>query len=199
MFRALCHDMRGSLTCLESSLRHLGTDAPARGELLDLAQAQAAHLTSMLRTAEAAGNAPSTVAAMGQRLRDVVASSVAASGLPGRQLTLRLGERAGDVLVGDSRLQRILVNLLENAHRHGRGQPVELAVTSGHGWVELAVAQPGVPAARVAGHLRTERPPADLTGLGLWSVQRQARELGGRVVCEQRADATTLRVQLPDR
>lgn len=199
LFRALCHDMRGSLTCLESALHRLSTEGPARDGLLAMAQAQAAHLTSMLRTAEATGGAPYRSPSGGQRLRDVVAASVAASGLPRRQLTLRIGERAGDVLVADARPQRILVNLLENAHRHGRGEPVDLTVSREGGWVELAVAQPGVPAARVAGHLRTARPPADLTGLGLWSVQCQARELGGRVVCEERADALTLRVQLPDR
>jgi signal transduction histidine kinase len=199
LVRALCHDMRGSLTCLESALHHLDAGGPARDDLLAMARAQAAHLTSMLRTAEATSDAPPQVPCRGRRLRDVVATSVAASGLPRRQLTLRLGDCAGDVLVGDARLQRILVNLLENAHRHGRGEPVDLAVTCHRGWVELAVVQSGVPAAQVAGHLRTAQPPADLTGLGLWSVQRQARELGGRVVCEESADALTLRVQLPDR
>ncbi|HEY0401347.1 MAG TPA: ATP-binding protein, partial [Blastococcus sp.] len=92
-----------------------------------------------------------------------------------------------------------LINLLENAHRHGDGAPVRLDVTSRAGWVELALTQAGVPARRIAGHLTTDRPPADLTGLGLWSVQRQARELGGRVVCEDGDDGLTLRVQLPDR
>jgi signal transduction histidine kinase len=199
LFRALCHDMRGSLTCLEGALRRLGAEGPARDELLAMAQAQAASLTSMLRTAEASrGVAPSGPCGC-RRLRDVVSTSLAASGLPRRQLTLRLGGDAGDVLVDDARLQRILVNLLENAHRHGDGRPVDLAVSYERGWVELAVAQPGVPAARVVGHLRTVEPPADLTGLGLWSVQRQARELGGRVVCEEDADVLTLRVQLPDR
>jgi signal transduction histidine kinase len=164
-----------------------------------MARAQAAHLTSMLRTAEAARVTEPPGPSAWRRLRDVVAMSVAASGLPRRQLTLRLAGRSGDVLVGDSRLQRILVNLLENAHRHGRGEPVELATTCGRGWVELAVTQPGVPAAVVAGHLATTQPPADLTGLGLWSVQRQAHELGGRVVCEDGHGALTLRVQLPDR
>ncbi len=198
LVRALCHDMRGSLTCLESALHHLSGAGSGRVELLAMAQAQAAHLTSLVRTAEAARATPPPNQSAG-RLRDVVATSLAASGLPRRQLTLHLGGCAGDVLVGDARLQRILVNLLENAHRHGGGQPVELAATCGRGWVELTVTQPGVPAARVAAHLRTTEPPADLTGLGLWSVQRQARELGGRVVCEDGDGALTLRVQLPDR
>ncbi len=43
------------------------------------------------------------------------------------------------------------------------------------------------------------RPPVDLTGLGLWSVQRQTRELGGQVVWEDDGTALTLTVQLPDR
>jgi signal transduction histidine kinase len=199
LVRAMCHDMRGSLTCLESALRHLD-DGPGDLDLLAMARAQAAHLASMLRTAEATRvtTRPQEPSAW-RRLRDVVATSVAASGLPRRQLTLRLAGCSGDVLVGDSRLQRILVNLLENAHRHGRGEPVELTASCERGWVELAVTQPGVPAGVVAGHLRTVEPPPDLTGLGLWSVQRQARELGGRVLCEEDGGALTLRVQVPDR
>jgi signal transduction histidine kinase len=199
LVRAMCHDMRGSLTCLESALHHLPDEGAGRGDLLAMAQAQAAHLTSMLRTADAARTTPPQDPPAGRPLRDVVATSLAASGLPRRQLTLRIAGCAGDVLVGDARVQRILVNLLENAHRHGGGEPVELAVTCHAGWVELAVTQPGVPVAVVAGHLTTAHPPADLTGLGLWSVQRQAHELGGRVICEDADGALTLRVRVPDR
>ena len=51
----------------------------------------------------------------------------------------------------------------------------------------------------MVGHLYTERPPADLTGLGLWSVRRQAQELGGQVVWSDGGGALTLTVLLPDR
>ncbi|MCV2490540.1 sensor histidine kinase [Geodermatophilus sp. YIM 151500] len=197
LVRALCHDMRGSLACLETALGRLHGGSGGRLELLSLAQAQAAHLTSMLRTADATGGAPSHPGA--RRLGDVVAASVAASGLPRTQLTLALDEEAAGVTVGDARLQRILVNLLENAHRHGGGAPVRLAVSRRAGWVTLALTQDGVPAARVVGHLCTDRPPVDLTGLGLWSVQRQARELGGRIVWADDGTALTLTVELPDR
>lgn len=198
LVRALCHDMRGSLACLEGALRYLGSTESARSDVLAMAQAQAAHLTSLLRTAEATGGAPARRPAAGQLLPDVVAASVAASGLPRRQLTVDLDETSGTVRVGCARLQRILVNLLENAHRHGEGAPVRVSVTSGGGWVECAVTQSGVASERVIGHLSTLRPPADLTGLGLWSVQQQARELGGWIVCEEDGAAFTLRVQLPD-
>ncbi|TQN38175.1 histidine kinase/DNA gyrase B/HSP90-like ATPase [Blastococcus colisei] len=198
LLRALCHDMRGSLTCLESALHHLGRTEPARSDVLAMAQAQASHLTSLLRTAEATAGAPPRRPAAGQLLPDVLAASVAASGLPRHQLTVHLDETAGGVRVGDARLQRILVNLLENAHRHGGGAPVRVGITSGGGWVECAVTQSGIASERVVGHLSTRRPPADLTGLGLWSVQQQARELGGWIVWEEGGGAFTLRVQLPD-
>jgi hypothetical protein len=65
--------------------------------------------------------------------------------------------------------------------------------------VELALTQSGVPAERVAGHLHTERPPVDLTGLGLWSVQRHASDLGGRVTWAVTDAGLTLCTELPDR
>jgi hypothetical protein len=52
----------------------------------------------------------------------------------------------------------------------------------------------------VLGHLNRPEPPVDLTGLGLWSVQRQTRELGGRLAwCREGDGAFTLVVRLPDR
>lgn len=198
LVQALCHDMRGSLSFLESALHRLDRNAPPRADVLALAQAQAAHLTSLLRTAEATGGAAPRRPPAGRSLPDVVAASFAASGLPREQLTVRVDPTAAEVTVGDGRLQRILVNLLENAHRHGAGAPVQLSVTGRGGWVECAVTQAGIASEQVVGHLRTTRPPADLTGLGLWSVQQQAHELGGRVIWDDADGALTLRVQLPD-
>ena len=206
LVRALCHDMRSPLASLEALLGALGRSAgpaagpaPDPGEVLELARAQTAHLASMLRTAAATGGA----APLGRgprRLGDVVRASMAASGLPDVQLTVELGAGAEDVAVADARVQRILTNLLENAHRHGAGAPVRLQVDRRADRVDLALTQAGVPADRVLGHLSRSEPPVDLTGLGLWSVQRQTRELGGRLAwCTDDDGAFTLVVRLPDR
>jgi signal transduction histidine kinase len=199
LVRALCHDMRSPLAALESLLARLDGDGPAPPELLELARAQTRQLSSMLRTADATGGAPERRGV--RRLVDVVRASVHASGLPTAQLTVRLGEDAGEVTVADARVQRILTNLLENAHRHGAGRPVGLGADRRGTWVELSVTQAGVPAQAVLSHLSRPTPPVDVDGLGLWSVQRQTRELGGRLLWSQAAadGAFTLVVRLPDR
>ncbi len=197
VLRALCHDMRSPLASLEAVLGSLDGPPDRARELLDLARAQTAQLSSMLRTADATGGA---VRGTGHRLlRDVVLASVAAAGLPRALLTAEVLDGAGEVPVADARVQRILTNLLENAHRHGGGRPVRLTATLSGGWVRLALSQAGVPVDRVVGHLRQTRPPLDLTGLGLWSVQRQTRELGGRLTWTDDGELFTLTVCLPDR
>jgi K+-sensing histidine kinase KdpD len=196
--RALCHDMRPPLASLEAVLGSLDRTPAQTAELLELARAQTAHLASMLRTADASGGAVRRSRG-NRRLGDVVRAAVESCGLPRKQLTLEMPEDAQDVSVGDARVQRILINLLENAHRHGGGAAVRLCVTRREGWVELALRQGGVPAERVVQHLSTTRPPVDLTGLGLWSVQQQTRELGGRLLWDDRDGEFLLIVRLPDR
>ena len=199
LVRALCHDMRSPLAYLEAALGSLDRLPEQRAELLELAQAQTAHLSSLLRTASASSGADGRRRTGTRILRDVVRASIAAAGLPAAQLTVHLAGDAGDVVVGDARVQRILTNLLENAHRHGGGTPVRLTAARGKGWVALSLTQAGLTADRVVGHLRIARPPVDLTGLGLWSVQRQTRELGGQIVWADDGSALTITVQLPDR
>lgn len=191
--------MRGPLASLASALGRLDDGGPARAELLSLAQAQAAELASMLRTVEASDDATASRPLWSRPLQEVVSASVAASGLPREQLTVLIHPAAAQVSVGDARLHRILWNLLENAHRHGGGTPVTLDVDRSHGWVQLSVIQSGLPPTRVVDHLSAPQPPAELTGLGLWSVRRQTLELGGRVLWEDDGRALTLRILLPDR
>ncbi len=198
LLAAMCHDMRSPLASLEALLGTLDRTPAAPAEVLQLARAQTAHLSSMLRTADASGGAARR-APGGRLLGDVVRASVAASGLPAGQLTLGVQDRATDVRVGDARVQRILTNLLENAHRHGDGAPVLLVVTCRGRWVRLALTQDVAHPDRVVQYLRRDAPPVDLTGLGLWSVQRHAHDLGGSVGWAVTDAGLTLRVELPDR
>ena len=126
-------------------------------------------------------------------------AEAATSGLPAALLTVAVQDCAADVTVADARVQRILTNLLENGHRHGDGAAVLLSVRCRPGWVDLSLTQAVLRPERLLGHLRTESPPQDLTGLGLWSVGRQTGELGGRIVWTEDGAALTLTVQLPDR
>jgi hypothetical protein len=110
VLRALCHDMRSPLASLEAVLGSLDGPPERARELLDLARAQAAQLSSMLRTADATGGAGRNT---GPRLlRDVVLASVAASGLPRTRLAVEVFDGAGEVRIADARVQRILTNLL---------------------------------------------------------------------------------------
>ena len=197
LLRAMCHDMRSPLASLEALLGTLERAPDARAEMLELARAQTAHLSSMLRTADASGGA--TRRTGGRLLGDVLRASVAASGLPAHQLSLAVQDCAADVRVADARVQRILTNLLENAHRHGDGAPVLLTATCRGGWVRLALTQDVADPDRVVQYLRRGVPPVDLTGLGLWSVHRHTCDLGGTVVWAVTDAGLTLRVELPDR
>ncbi|MEI4272256.1 ATP-binding protein [Klenkia sp. LSe6-5] len=223
VLRALCHDLGTPLASLRALLAHLddrgrvadpgsdpgaglgndpgadlGSDhgADLGADLAELALAQADSLVSMLRTAVATGGA--LPGGWPRPLTDVVRASLQASGLPARQVRLAMAPDAAVVPVGDARVQRILTNLLENAYRHGAGRSVVLAVGARHGWARLVVTQDGVPD-RVVAHLQADRPPTDLTGLGLWSVQRQTRELGGHVACIRDEAGLSVVVDLPDR
>ena len=203
VLRALCHDMRSPLASLEAVLHNLhatAVDSAARAELLEVATAQAEHLASMLRTASAAGGAVESGPGWPRDLVQVMRAAAASSGLPRRQLQVALPGTAAEVAVADARVQRILTNLLENAHRHGRGAPVRLEARRRPRWVRLSVGQTGVPAERVLPHLLRVTPPTDLTGLGLWSVRQQTAELGGTLswATGERDDFTFL-VDLPDR
>lgn len=199
LLRALCHDLGTPLASLRALLDLVaaGTEAGAADEAVELARAQTEHLISLLRTASATGGA-APAGGWPRPLPEVVRSSLGASGLPPAQVRLVLGPGSADVQVADARVQRILVNLLENAHRHGAGRPVLLEVDVVPGRVRLSLTQAGVPD-RVARALRTGTPPADLAGLGLWSVQRQTAELGGRVRCTPDAAGVRTTVDLPDR
>jgi two-component system, OmpR family, sensor histidine kinase MtrB len=99
------------------------------------------------------------------------------------------------IQVDKRRLERVIVNLVDNARTHGEGA-VRMAIDAADGHVRLAVedAGPGVgPDDRlrifepfVRGRAAGRRGTADGTGLGLSLVAEHVRLHGGRVWVEDR-------------
>lgn len=106
-------------------------------------------------------------------------------------------EAASLVVRADKRrLERVVTNLLDNAHRHGGG-PVRVRVehTGGHARVAVEDAGPGVSAGEhdriferfARGSAAGRRGTGGGTGLGLALVREHVRLHGGRVWAENRA------------
>jgi signal transduction histidine kinase len=102
-------------------------------------------------------------------------------------------ETSSDVITasGESdRLQQVLINLIDNAVKHGEGGPVKVSVDSDAGLVRMAVADfgPGIPVAEQgrifekfyrAGPALTRSPGG--TGLGLYISRELVQRMGGRL------------------
>jgi two-component system, OmpR family, phosphate regulon sensor histidine kinase PhoR len=109
---------------------------------------------------------------------------------PSTELELETGS---DVVAasGDSdRLQQVLINLIDNAVKHGGGGPVNVSVSSDPGLVRMTVADsgPGIPVAEQprifekfyrAGSSLTRSPGG--TGLGLYISRELVQRMGGRL------------------
>jgi len=106
------------------------------------------------------------------------------------------------------RLERVVVNLLDNANRHGKGV-VRLGILSRDGWARMEVddAGPGVPAAdrehvfeRFSRGSPADRDTTDSgVGLGLALVAQHVREHDGRAwVAERPGGGARFVVELPE-
>src|SRR4051794_12186279 len=72
LLRALCHHMRSPRAAIEAALGNLARVPEARAELVQLAQANTAHLSSMLRTADATAGGMTRPGPGPRLLRDVL-------------------------------------------------------------------------------------------------------------------------------
>jgi PAS domain S-box-containing protein len=104
------------------------------------------------------------------------------------------------------RLERVLTNLLSNAFKYGRGQPIELRVerTDGHGRLTVRDHGPGIPLEQQRTIFeRFKKAPArgekrEGFGLGLYIVRQLVEAHGGRVHVESReGEGATFTVELP--
>jgi two-component system sensor histidine kinase KdpD len=122
------------------------------------------------------------------------------------RVTVRVGEDLPLVSADPGLLERVLVNLIDNAVRHGgEGAPVEITAFAGARTAKLEVADhgPGVPAderERIFEPFRRldDRHPGSGVGLGLFVARGFAEAMGGALVADRAPDGGLLmRMRLP--
>lgn len=210
---AIAHDMRRPLTelhnALEETLAHTQERSPLnselkklRGQTGQLLQTFSALLSLARLEAGALGprRQPVELAALVEDACDLYAPLVEAGGH-----AIRVSGPAIAVQGDRDLLFQLLVNLLDNAVRHGRGGDVLVATHLADGAACLSVRDhgPGVPAAdldRLCERFYrgdASRSRADGAGIGLSLVQAIAQAHGGRVVLRNAEPGLAVEVCLP--
>jgi len=183
------HDLRSPLTSVLGAANLLSQrwgdlQEDKRGELIDMIERQALHVSRMVEdmltvSRIEAGQLDTHKAVL--RLREEVEGIVRDFGQPVPQILLGTIEYA--VMADPDHLRRILVNYVGNAMKYG-SPPIEIAADVKDGWVEIRVKDhgQGVPedfVPRLFGKFARGDASHGGTGLGLSIVQGLARANGG--------------------
>ena len=156
--------------------------AAHRTEMAQLAYEQAMHMEGVLRQVAAVTRGMDAVSVDGDPvpLHRILPATVAM--VPSARLTVDVTPAAGRFPVHAQHTRQVLVNLLDNAARHGpaEGAVRLLARTAGR-QLRLTVADQGRLTGGLQESLRRRDPPPDMTGLGLWIVRQLVSVAGGAV------------------
>lgn len=190
--QVLVHEFRTPIASLEALTEALTSPEPMsdgdRATSLHLVARHVRHIADMLDALSDVALSRRPTFSTGRVRRvdvaDVVLAAADTVGLAPPRLQLNVD--AGAVAVDAQALRRVLTNLLENAARHGRDEPVEVTCSRDGQELVVAVADrgPGVPAESL-GELTTKYVSVGgqrgTAGLGLWIVQQIVEAMGGRV------------------
>ncbi|MEU7918482.1 HAMP domain-containing sensor histidine kinase [Micromonospora zamorensis] len=204
LLRVLCHEFRTPISTLTSLTRALADEqrelsGADRRAISELARDQAVHLQSLLRDATAGTGAlalaaqPEPAVPLAGILRE------AAALVPAGRRRARATRRAGACPVPAGRTRQVLVNLVENALRHGPpdGQVGLYATVRGPGLSVLVTDEGRVDDALLSA-LRRPAPAVGMSGLGLWIVRQILVPDGGALrVHRLRPRGVALEVLLP--
>ncbi|WFE99431.1 HAMP domain-containing sensor histidine kinase [Micromonospora sp. WMMD964] len=204
LLRVLCHEFRTPISTLTSLTRALADEhrelsGADRRAITELCRDQAVHLQSLLRDAAAGTGAlapapqPEPTAPLADILRE------AAALVPAGRRRVRATRLAGSCPVPASRIRQVLVNLVENALRHGppQGQVGLYATLRGSGLSVLVTDEGRVDDALLVA-LRRPAPAVGMSGLGLWIVRRLLAVDGGALRAHRlRPRGVALEVLLP--
>ncbi|MGK5740873.1 sensor histidine kinase [Micromonospora sp. URMC 103] len=204
LLRVLCHEFRTPVSTLTSLTRALADDrreltGADRREITRLARDQAVHLQALLRHATAGTRAlvvpgaPEEAAPLAGILREVAAL------VPAHRRRARATRRAAACPVPAGRTRQVLVNLVENALRHGPADgQIGLYASVRRTGLSLLVTDEGRVDGALLEALRRPEPAAGMSGLGLWIVRQLVAADGGTVhVHRLRPRGVALEVRLP--
>ncbi|GAA2182849.1 sensor histidine kinase [Micromonospora lupini] len=205
LLRVLCHEFRTPVSALTSLTRALADERRTltgadRRAIVELARDQAAHLQGLLRDATAgvgvlaptASPEEATVPLAGI-LREV------ATLVPVGRRRARATRRAGSWPVPAGRTRQVVVNLVENALRHGPagGHVGIYAALRGPG-LSIVVTDEGRVDEALLVALRRPAPVVGMSGLGLWIVRHLVAVDGGVLRAHRlRPRGVALEVLLP--
>jgi signal transduction histidine kinase len=184
------HELRTPLTRMRMGLELLGEGAPP--ELVGRMRREIGELDSLVGDLLLASRLDAGVSAEPPEPLDLLGLAAEVASEYGLEIS---GESV--TIVGEPKaLRRLVRNLLENARRHGAGQPFELTVhadTAGGGRIVVSDRGPGVPEherERIFEPFHRVRVPGEGpegTGLGLALVRQIAHRHRGAAQCLPRA------------
>jgi signal transduction histidine kinase len=193
------HELKTPITAIRGAIELLheswdSMTAAQRMRFLDNIEADTLRMERLVsRLLQLARIQAAPEAAQPVRVRDAFADLVARYG---EQVRLQVGADAPEsVVIHPDHLEAAVHNLVDNAVRHGDGQPVDVEVGATNGRLRVRVRDrgPGVsPAnrARIFDRFFTTERDRGGTGLGLAIVRAVAETRGGRVDLECGANGT---------
>ena len=186
-----------------SLVRALGDDpagrsADRRAELAQLAYEHAVHMEGVLRqvAAVAQGIDASGVPEAPVPLHRIIAATTAV--VPRDRLGVEVTPAAGNFPVPPQHTRQVLINLLDNAARHGPPEgPVRLRAVMIGRRLRLAVSDTGRLTAGLDEALHRGSPPMGMAGLGLWIVRHLVTVCGGTIAARPLPAGVAVEVTLP--
>ncbi|PZW00502.1 two-component system, OmpR family, sensor histidine kinase KdpD [Micromonospora phaseoli] len=201
MLRTLCHELRSPIESLRALTRALADEPGAldparRQDVAVLAHQQATYLESLWRRATSVLQSLAEPVDQPVPLADVLLVAVASVAAP--RLMVRLSNGASRRLVPAHRVRQILVNLVDNALRHGPTEGrVRVSATVRADNLVLVVTDEGRTCRPLLDALRRTTPPPGMSGLGLWIVRHLVTADGGTITASRNDRGVAVRVVLP--
>jgi signal transduction histidine kinase len=199
LLRVVCHELGTPVRSLQSLTRALAEEADTdRQAVARLAREQAGHVASVLSQA--------TEVAQGLHGSPLPDEPVpvnrllpaAAAAVPAQRLRIQVDERVAARPVAGRRTRQVLINLLDNAVRHGPPQgAVVLLLEPAAGALSISVHDEGRDCSPIEAALRRPTPPAGMPGMGLWLVRQLVEVDGGSVTAHRTSEGVAVRVLLP--